>query len=134
MFKWLFHILIFATSGKYQNKEKLLKRQRKLGLVCFRLGNPNVLQPHSFASCNLLFREYGSDFLKPGVLKRDLKVVVQERRQWQMTRTLDQQFLYANGITVCEQTIRNRLHDNRILARRPAVRLPLTRDHRTARR
>ena len=34
MFKWLFHILIFATSGKYQNKEKSLKRQRKLGLPC----------------------------------------------------------------------------------------------------
>ena len=35
MFKWLFHILIFATSsGKYQNKEKPLKRQRKLGLTC----------------------------------------------------------------------------------------------------
>ena len=33
MFKWLFHILIFATNnGKYQNKEKPLKRQRKLGL------------------------------------------------------------------------------------------------------
>ena len=35
MFKWLFHILIFATndgSGKYQYKEKPLKRQRKLGL------------------------------------------------------------------------------------------------------
>ena len=34
MFKWLFYILIFATkdgSGKYQNKEKPLKRQRKLG-------------------------------------------------------------------------------------------------------
>ena len=32
MFKWLFHILIFATnigSGKYQNKETPLKRQRK---------------------------------------------------------------------------------------------------------
>ena len=28
MIKWLFHILIFATSGKYQNKEKPLKRQR----------------------------------------------------------------------------------------------------------
>ena len=33
MFKWLFHILIFATnSGNYQNKEKSLNRQRKLGL------------------------------------------------------------------------------------------------------
>ena len=35
MFKWLFHILIFATSGKYQNKEKPLNRQRKLGLVWY---------------------------------------------------------------------------------------------------
>ena len=41
MFKWIFLILIFATicSGKYQNKEKPLKRQRKLGLdltvTCF---------------------------------------------------------------------------------------------------
>ena len=32
MIKCFFHILIFATSGKYQNKEKPLKRQRKLGL------------------------------------------------------------------------------------------------------
>ena len=34
MFKWLFYIMIFATNkfGKYQNKEKPLKRQRKLGL------------------------------------------------------------------------------------------------------
>ena len=35
MFKWLLHILIFATNGcgNYQNKEKPLKRQRKLGLA-----------------------------------------------------------------------------------------------------
>ena len=34
MFKWLFHILIFATSsGEYQNKEKPLKHLRKLGLI-----------------------------------------------------------------------------------------------------
>ena len=33
MFKWLFNILIFATSGEYQNKEKPLKRQKKLGLI-----------------------------------------------------------------------------------------------------
>ena len=33
MFKWLFYIFLFATcSGKYQNKEKPLKRQGKLGL------------------------------------------------------------------------------------------------------
>ena len=44
MFKWLFHILIFApndSSGKYQNKEKPLKRQRKLGLACRLWEKPN---------------------------------------------------------------------------------------------
>ena len=52
MFKWLFHILIFATSGKYQNKEKPLKRQRKLGLAlivridCSVRKNVKYLQSH----------------------------------------------------------------------------------------
>ena len=44
MFKWLFHILIFAT--KYQNKEKPLKRQRKLGLALMVLYAP-------FPLCNM---------------------------------------------------------------------------------
>ena len=38
MFKWRFHILIFA-SGKYQNKERPLKRQRKLGLQSDQIVN-----------------------------------------------------------------------------------------------
>ena len=49
-------------------------------------------------------------------------------------RTLNQQFLNATGITICEQTISNRLHDKVIHARGSAVRLPLTRDHRADRR
>ena len=44
MLKWLFHILIFATNGKYQNKEKPLKRQRKLG---FGLKSTSLFQLHS---------------------------------------------------------------------------------------
>ena len=43
MFKWLFHILIFG-SGKYQNKEKPLKRQRKLGLWVT-VTSPNIARP-----------------------------------------------------------------------------------------
>ena len=63
----------------------------------------------------------------------DRYIVTMSRRQrFDMARTLNQQFLHATGITICEQTIRNRLHDNGIHARRPAVRPPLTRDHRTA--
>ena len=49
MFKWLFHILIFATgSGKYQNKEKPLKRQRKLGLLTSKQGSEII--SHKFLS------------------------------------------------------------------------------------
>ena len=60
-------------------------------------------------------------------------VTMSQRQRFDGARTLNQQFLHATGITICEQTFRNRLHDNQIHARRPAVRLPLTRDHRTAR-
>ena len=64
----------------------------------------------------------------------DQYIVTMSRRQrFDTARTLNQQFLHATGITICEQTIRNRLHDNRIHARRPAVRPPLTCHHRTVR-
>ena len=43
-------------------------------LVCFRLGQPNVMQQLSLPSHNRLFREYGSVFLTPGVLKNEQKV------------------------------------------------------------
>ena len=58
------------------------RRQIILGML------PNVMQLHSLASCNLLFREYGSIFFTPGVLKNDQKVVVQESRLWWMTGIL----------------------------------------------
>ena len=49
MFKWFFHILIFATnkvgSGKYQNNEKPLKRQRNLGLIHI-VYNYSTQHPH----------------------------------------------------------------------------------------
>ena len=65
----------------------------------------------------------------------DRYIVTMSRRQrFDTARTLNQQFLNATGITICEQTIRNCLHDNGIHARRPAVRPSLTHDHRTARR
>ena len=42
MFKWLFLILIYGTSGKYQNKEKPLIRQKKLGLILPMLSLPGL--------------------------------------------------------------------------------------------
>ena len=42
MFKWLFLILIYGTSGKYQYKEKPLIRQKKLGLILPMLSLPDL--------------------------------------------------------------------------------------------
>ena len=56
--------------------------------VCFRLEQPNVVQPLSSASRYMLFGEYGSVFLKPGGLKNDQKVVVEEIRQRWMCCTI----------------------------------------------
>ena len=65
MFKWLFHILIFATySGKYQNKEKPLKHQRKLGLCCHKLSiiqisdNSKIKWTSEFTRLDFLFIFY----------------------------------------------------------------------------
>ena len=49
MFKWLFRILIFATNGKYQNKEKPLKRQRILGLSYIMSGVKFCWRPQWFS-------------------------------------------------------------------------------------
>ena len=46
------------------------------------------------------------------------------RQRFATARTLNQQFLNATGITICEQTLRNSLHKNGNHARKPAVRSP----------
>ena len=62
MFKWLFHILIFANSGKYQNKDKPLKRQRKLGpaayiVILLKIMNLFIRWGHTISI--MLIGEYG---------------------------------------------------------------------------
>ena len=86
MFKWLFHILIFATnSGKYQNKEKPLKRQRKLGLVggmtityIFQIPEMLIRQPVCGSTCwstpfDVLLKkaEFSSDVAQMSYLRWD---------------------------------------------------------------
>ena len=56
MFKCFFHILIFASSGKYQNIEKPLKRQRKFGLLSceteiFAFLNCGDIRVHASQGC-----------------------------------------------------------------------------------
>ena len=60
-------------------------------------------------------------------------VTMSRHQRFDKTRTRNQQFLNATVITICEQTIRNRLYVIGIHARRPAMRHPLKRDQGTAR-
>lgn len=50
------------------------------------------------------------------------------------SRRLREQFRAGTNINVSDQTIRNRLHAANLMARRPVVRQPLSRQQRTARR
>lgn len=53
-----------------------------------------------------------------------------KRRRFESANTLNGQFLEASGVRVCEQTLRNRLYVANIHAWRPAIRPPLTPQHR----
>ena len=56
-----------------------------------------------------------------------------KRRRFESAKTLNADFRDASGVHICEQTVRNRLHAANIRARRPAVRPPLTPEHRRLR-
>ena len=66
---------------------------------------------------------------------RDDRYIVNmaKRRRFESAKTLNADFLDASGVHICEQTVRNRLHAANIRARRPAVRPPLTPEHRRLR-
>lgn len=66
--------------------------------------------------------------------REDRFIVVQARRQRFVTATaLQNDFQNATGVRLSTQTIRNRLHTAGMRARRPAIRIPLTRNHIQAR-
>ncbi|GFT58957.1 uncharacterized protein TNCV_185751 [Trichonephila clavipes] len=56
------------------------------------------------------------------------------RNRTENARQLQRQFLLATGRRVFSQTIRNRLHEGGLYARRPMVCIPLTPRHRAAQR
>ena len=60
-------------------------------------------------------------------------VNIAKRRRFESAKALNADFLDASGVRICEQTVRNRLHAANIRARKPAVRPPLTPEHRRLR-
>ena len=56
------------------------------------------------------------------------------RTRTSTAQQIRQQVVNPGNVGISHQTIRNRLHENGITSRRPAVRVPLTRVHRIARR
>ena len=67
--------------------------------------------------------------------RQDRYIVTSALRQRRLnSRRLRENFRTATNVNVSDQTIRNRLHERNIHARRPVVRQPLTRQHRVHRR
>ena len=71
MFKWLFHILIFATSGKYQTKENPLKHQRRLASILPMLsypGCPFITRTVNRCSINWKSHKWSSNGVNVGMM------------------------------------------------------------------
>ncbi len=66
--------------------------------------------------------------------REDRFLALSARRQRFVTaRTLQTQLFAATGTHISDQTVRNRLHQDGLAARRPLARIPLTPRHRNAR-
>ena len=64
------------------------------------------------------------------IQRQDRFLLIQSRRQWFLKATrLNNEFRNGTGVRISTQTVRNRLHEFGLSARRPAVRVPLTRQY-----
>ena len=62
--------------------------------------------------------------------RHDRFLVFQSRRQrFPNASSLNNEFRHGTGVRISTQTVRNRLHEFGLNARRPAIRVPLTRQH-----
>ncbi|GFU66904.1 uncharacterized protein TNCV_895401 [Trichonephila clavipes] len=88
------------------------------------------------------FQETGNVRRQPGAVRtrtttstddRYIQLTARRNRTENATQ-LQRQLLFATGRRVSSQTVRNRLHEGGLYARRPMVCIPLTPRHRAARR
>ena len=65
-----------------------------------------------------------------GLRRQGRFLLIQSRRQrFHNVTALNNEFRNGTGVPISTQTVRNRLHEFRLNARRPAIRVPLTRQH-----
>ena len=83
-----------------------------------------------FQTLGRVSRRYGGGRQRVTTLRQDRFLVIQARRhRFRNATTLRNDLQNASGTRVSTQTVRNRLHDAGLRARRPAIRVPLTRRH-----
>ena len=56
-------------------------------------------------------------------------LIQSQRKRFQNATSLNNEFRNETGMRISTQTVRNRLHEFRLNAKRPAIRVPLTRQH-----
>ena len=83
-----------------------------------------------FQTLGRVSRRYGGGRQRVTTLRQDRFLVIQARRhRFRNATTLRNDLQNASGTRVSTQTARNCLHDAGLRARRPAIRVPLTRRH-----
>ena len=78
----------------------------------------------------ILHTDMAGDRDRATTQRQDRFLLIQSRRQRFLNATrLNNEFRNGTGVRISTQTVRNRLHEFGLSARRPAVRVPLTRQH-----
>lgn len=73
---------------------------------------------------------HGGGRRRSTTVRQDRFLVIQARRhRFQNATSLNNDFQNATGVQISTQTLRNRLHESGLRARRPAIRVPLTPRH-----
>ncbi|GFS91937.1 transposable element Tc1 transposase [Trichonephila clavipes] len=88
----------------------------------------------SFKTTGMSSRRHGEVVLEVRRLqKTDISSYQQKRNRRTTAQQVANQFLAASGKQISRNTVARRLRGGGLYARRPVVRVPLTRQHRTAR-
>ena len=96
----------------------------------FNVSESHIQKWNCFQTLGRVSRRYGGGRQRVTTLRQDRFLVIQARRhRFRNATTLRNDLQNASGTRVSTQTVRNRLHDAGLRARRPAIRVPLTRRH-----
>ncbi|GFT51706.1 transposable element Tcb1 transposase [Trichonephila clavipes] len=89
----------------------------------------------SFKTTGMCSRRHGGGRVRSTTPAEDRYIVLSAKKRNRLTtaQRVANQFLAASGKQISRKTVARRLRGGGLYARRPVVRVPLTRQHRTAR-